>query len=161
MKPHFRSLALGALILVAVAVRCDKPPASRPEGRGPHVVVLGSSTAHGWGPAHAESAWVDRFRRAAQAVDPGRSVTNLAWPGYTTYHLMPDGFPPPDGRPAPDTARNISQAVRLGADAIIINLPSNDAIHGWSVETQLANYESMLAAAQELSLGVSFDCRMI
>ena len=38
-------------------------------------------------------------------------------------------------------------ALHLDPDAIIINLPSNDASYGYSVEEQLANYDSLLALA--------------
>lgn len=147
MKPAFVALCLSLPLLAA-------PPPATATG-GTHVVVLGSSTAFGMGPSHPDSAWVNRFRAAAQLVDPVRTVTNLAMPGYTTYHLMPDGFVPPAGRPTPDTARNITEAVDLGADAVLINLPSNDAMNGWSVGTQLANYDLMLAEAAGIPVWIS------
>lgn len=112
-----------------------------------HVVVLGSSTAEGVGASHPDSAWVNRYRRHARRAFPGLRVTNLARGGYTTYHLLPDGRVTPPGRPAPDPERNISQAVRLHPDAIVINLPSNDAAYGHTVGEQLENYDEILATA--------------
>lgn len=144
--------AVAVVCLLALLPAFASPAAAT---GGTHVVVLGSSTAYGMGPSDPDSAWVNRFRDTAQAVDPARTVTNLAWPGYTTYHLMPDGFVPPAGRPTPDTARNITEAVDLGADAILINLPSNDAMNGWSVGTQLANFDGMLAAAAGIPVWIS------
>jgi hypothetical protein len=60
---------------------------------------------------------------------------------------MPDGNAPPAGRPSPDRERNITKALSLKPTAIIINLPSNDATSGYSVQEQLANYSAVLARA--------------
>jgi hypothetical protein len=61
---------------------------------------------------------------------------------------MPTGHNPPGGRPNPDTQRNITKALNLNPDAIIINLPSNDAAFGFSVTEQLANYDSILVLSK-------------
>lgn len=114
---------------------------------GVHIVVLGSSTAAGTGASVPDSAWVNRYRNALVAEDASHQVTNLARGGYTTYHIMPTGNVPPAGRPLPDTLRNITRALSLAPDAVIINLPSNDAAYGYTLAEQLANYDSVLAAA--------------
>jgi hypothetical protein len=49
------------------------------------------------------------------------------------------------GRPAPDTARNITKALSLNPDAIIVNLPSND--RQWPAADQLANFDSLYRTA--------------
>ena len=115
---------------------------------GVRIVVLGSSTAAGTGPSHPDSAWVARYRRHLQALDPRHEVLNLAKGGYTTYHLLPTGTEPPERRPQPDPKRNITRALALDPDAILINLPSNDAAKGFGVEDQLANYAVMLERAE-------------
>lgn len=112
-----------------------------------HLVVLGSSTAEGAGPRDRDNAWVNRYRVFLQNLDSKHGVTNLARGGYTTYHIMPDGNVPPAGRPLPDRERNITKALSLKPSAIIINLPSNDATSGYSVQEQLANYSAVLAQA--------------
>jgi len=112
-----------------------------------HVVVLGSSTAEGTGPSNRNNAWVNRYRVFLQNLDPKYAVTNLARGGYTTYQIMPDGNVPPAGRPLPDRERNITKALSLKPTAIIINLPSNDATSGYSVQEQLANYGAVIARA--------------
>lgn len=155
MKPAFLAACLSLTILAFSSARGAPPDPEAVRTGGLHVVVLGSSTAYGMGPAHPDSAWVNRFRTAAQAENPARVVTNLAVPGYTTYHLMPDGNVPPAGRPSPDPAHNITAALSAGADAILINLPSNDALNGWSVPDQLANYDAMLAAAGAVPVWIS------
>lgn len=125
-----------------------------PEMQAARIVVLGSSTAAGIGPSHPDSAWVNRYRKFLQTIDPNHQVINLARGGYTTYHLMPNGFSPPGGRPTPDPARNITQALLRNPDAIIINLPSNDAAFGYSVAEQLANYDTILTATNTQNVPV-------
>jgi lysophospholipase L1-like esterase len=112
-----------------------------------HIVVLGSSTAEGTGTSNINNSWVNRYRSYLKSVNANHRVDNLAKGGYTTFHLLPTGQSTPSNRPKPDSQRNITQALSLNPDAIIINLPSNDATSGYSVQEQLANYDSMLAAA--------------
>lgn len=106
-----------------------------------HIVILGSSTAAGTGPSHQDSTWVNKYRAALQQINPQIQVTNLAQGGYTTYKLMPNNFSAPANRPSVDTIKNITAALKLKPDAIIINLPSND--RQWPMTEQLANFDSL------------------
>ena len=108
------------------------------------VVVLGSSNAEGYGPAHADSAWAVRLDRALAAHVPGSRVVNLAKGGYTTSHLLPTGTAVPEGRPAPDPERNVTAALAARPDAVVISLTSNDSAREVPVEVQLAAYDAML-----------------
>lgn len=121
-----------------------------------HIVVLGSSTAAGVGPTLPENTWVNRYRSTLQALHPGYQVTNLARGGYRTYHLMPSSYLPPAGQPAPDTNRNITRALSLAPDAILINLPSNDAAVGIDAAEQMVNFRLMVdsAAAQGVPIWI-------
>jgi hypothetical protein len=121
---------------------------------GVTIAVLGSSTAFGTGPSHADSAWVNRYRKCITDLDSSSKVVNLALGGYTTYHMLPDDFVPPANRPAPDPARNITQALSLYPFAIIINLPSNDAASGYSISEQLSNYDLILEKASAAGVPV-------
>lgn len=112
-----------------------------------HVVVLGSSTSAGTGPSVPDSAWVNRYRKHLQSISASNTVTNLAIGGTTTYHIMPDGFVQPPGRPATNPNNNISKAISLGADAIIINMPSNDAANGFTLQEQMFNFNLLAATA--------------
>ncbi len=123
-------------------------------GRGFHIVVLGSSTAAGSGPQSSDSTWVNRYRRFLKSISSNNQVTNLAQGGTTTYQIMPDWFTPPAGRPATNTARNVSQAIRLGADAIIVNMPSNDAALGFSLQEQMANFITIFNSADSAGIPV-------
>ena len=129
----------GLALTFAPMIACAQQAAEVDSG-GVRIVVMGSSTAAGTGPSDPDSAWVSRYRRHLQAMDPQHEVVNLAVGGYTTYHLLPTDTDSTDGRPAPDSAHNITQALAQDPDAIIINLPSNDAANKFSIEAQLANY---------------------
>ncbi len=112
-----------------------------------HIVVLGSSTAEGTGPSDNRNAWVNRYRTHLETENVNHQVFNLAKGGYTTFHILPTGQAVPANRPNPDPQRNITHALSLLPDAIIINLPSNDADANYTVAEQLQNYDSVLAAA--------------
>lgn len=118
------------------------------------IVILGSSTAAGTGPQKIENAWVWRYRKYVQNKNIYYEVINLAKGGYTTYKIMPIAFSPSPKQARPDTLRNITRALQLMPDAIIINLPSNDAASGIPVGEQLANYKLILAEANEQNVPV-------
>lgn len=119
-----------------------------------NLIVLGSSTAEGAGPRDRNNAWVNRYRAQVQTSNAAINVINLAKGGYTTYHLMPDSFVPPAGRPAPDKERNITKALALQPSALIINLPSNDTAYNYSVQEQLANYDALLVLLKSQNIPV-------
>ena len=106
------------------------------------VVILGSSTAAGTGPTSSDSTWVNRYRAHLQSINPNNQVINLAVGGYTTYRVMPDFFVSTiSGRPAVNTAHNITKALTYDPDAIIVNLPSND--RQFPMFEQLQNFDSL------------------
>lgn len=108
------------------------------------LVVLGSSTAAGVGPSTMDSAWVNRYRTALQEQYSGFEVVNLALGGYTTYQILPTGFEIPSGvNESIDVNRNITKALEYEPFAIIINMPSNDAVKLYTVEQQLTNYDTI------------------
>jgi lysophospholipase L1-like esterase len=146
---HSRKFIWIATLLILLSLSaCRVKKVDMGRGREPvTVVVLGSSTAAGTGPREIANAWVNRYLAYAESLHADNRVINLAKGGYTTYHMMPRDHVPPEGRPAPDPCRCMTMALHLDPDAVIINLPSNDAAYGYSVEEQLANYDSLLALA--------------
>lgn len=118
------------------------------------IVVLGSSTAAGAGASTPDSAWVNRYRAWLQDLNPANEVLNLAMGGYSTYQLLPTRSCPPKNRPKPDTLRNISKALALRPDGIIINLPSNDAASGYSLNEQLVNFNKMAKKANRAGVPI-------
>jgi len=143
-----RCVCFVLFVFLAASVTCRIKKVDMGRGQEPvTIVVLGSSTAAGTGPREIANAWVNRYLAYAESLDADNRVINLAKGGYTTYHLMPRNHVAPQERPQPDPCRCITMALHLDPDAIIINLPSNDASYGYSVEEQLANYDSLLALA--------------
>jgi lysophospholipase L1-like esterase len=73
----------------------------------------------------------------------------LAVGGYTTYQIQPSDFVPPPGRPQPDKAHNITRALKLKPDALIINMPTNDTNANYSAADQLANFDRVTRLAKQ------------
>lgn len=111
------------------------------------IVVLGSSTAAGAGPKDLNNAWVNLYRKYVKSKNPYSDVINLAVGGFTTYEVMSTGFIPPSYRPLPDSNHNITKALSLSPDAIIINLPTNDVENGYTISEQINNYSIILDSA--------------
>ena len=118
------------------------------------VVVLGSSTAAGAGVSTSDSAWVNRYEDYLLSINPNNEVINLAQGGYTTYRIMRTGFVPPPNRPNPDVNKNISAALALDPDAIIVNMPSNDVSNGYSYQEQMDNLDSIVAFSNTASVPI-------
>jgi lysophospholipase L1-like esterase len=118
------------------------------------IVVLGSSTAAGSGPSHRDSAWVNRYRNHLQSINPANQVINLAVGGTSTYEIMPTHFIPPTGRPKSDSLHNISYAMKQNPDAIIINMPSNDASRGYPPSEQLYNFDSLVSFSTSMNVPI-------
>ena len=71
------------------------------------------------------------------------TVVNLAVGGFTTYYVMPTSYIPPANRPLPDPAKNVTMALSLNPDVIIINLPSNDMAVGFTKSEIMNNFRSL------------------
>jgi lysophospholipase L1-like esterase len=112
-----------------------------------HIVVLGSSTAYGDG-ASPGNSWVALYTDYLKNINPNYIVDNLAVPGTTTYSAQPDNYVPPKGRPAPLIGHNITTAVQLKADAILINFPTNDAASDYTLTEQQNNFKRITAIAK-------------
>ncbi len=118
------------------------------------IVVLGSSTAEGFGAAPIDSSWVNRYRSYIKSIDSSYYVINLGIGGYSTYQIMPSNFLSPVERPKPSITKNITYALTFHPSAIIINLPSNDAAYGYSNSEQLKNYDTILNIASKRNIPV-------
>jgi len=112
-----------------------------------HIVVLGSSTAYGDGASPGHS-WVALYTDYLKSINPNYIVDNLAVPGTTTYSAQPDNYVPPQGRPSPLIGHNITTAVQLKADAIIINFPTNDAASNYTLTEQQNNFKRITNIAK-------------
>lgn len=121
------------------------------------IVVLGSSTSAGTGPTSSDSAYVNRYRKfLIDSVNAGCTVVNLAIGGATTYKMQPSGYVPPSNRSSfpVDTARNITKAISLAPDAMLINYPSNDASSSFTFQEQKDNFLRVMALADSARIPV-------
>jgi lysophospholipase L1-like esterase len=117
------------------------PPTTTPAY---HVVVIGSSTAEGVGPQYG---WVDRFRDELLRLNPNHKVTNLGQGGHNSYRYLPDDAPVPPGLHV-DRGRNITHALSLKPDLVILNNPSNDLwIEGFHPDPLFKNYRIIFEEA--------------
>lgn len=115
------------------------------------IVVLGSSTAAGTGPSSVDKAWVWMYNDYLKQRDTRFDVVNLAIGGYTTYKILPTGYPVPSGVTI-DTDRNVTKAIALKADGIIVSMPSNDSNLGYSADTQITNYHTVVNTANAANI---------
>ncbi|MEI8054294.1 MAG: GDSL-type esterase/lipase family protein, partial [Bacteroidota bacterium] len=119
------------------------------------VVVLGSSTAYGTGASTYDSSWVGKYQQYLKNKNPLNEVINLAIPGITTYNnLRPDYYTAPSGRPSTIYGNNITAAMNMHPDAIIINMPSNDAVNYYTIDEQKANVETAIYLADSAHIPV-------
>ena len=119
------------------------------------IVVLGSSTSFGTGATVYDSSWVGLFTAYVKRRNVLNSVVNLGIPGYTTYqNLRPTGYIPPAGRPSPNSGFNITAALLEHPNAIIINMPSNDAVNNYTIAEQQSNFEAAIRLADSANIPV-------
>lgn len=106
-----------------------------------HIVILGSSTAYGNGASDITKSWAYKYAQYLKSINPDYIIDNLAVAGTTTYSAQPNNYVPPPGRPGPLSGHNISTAISLKADAIIINFPTNDAADNFTLTEQENNFK--------------------
>ena len=118
-----------------------------------NIVVLGSSTAAGYGIA-SDKGWVARLDSAMTANNADYTLTNLAVNGYVTYNVRATGTSG-EGFSA-DPAHNITAALSLNPDIIVVNLPSNNVAEGISLTTTMNHYYELLALANANDVEIFF-----
>ena len=119
------------------------------------IAVLGSSTAFGTGASAYDSSWVGKYSAYLIRKNSNNIVYNLGIPGFTSYqNLCPTGFTAPANRPAVNSNFNITAALALHPDALIINMPSNDAANNYTVAEQQSNFERAIHLADSANVPV-------
>ncbi|UII30975.1 fibronectin type III domain-containing protein [Fulvivirga ulvae] len=115
------------------------------------IVVLGSSTAYGAEVAANES-WVERLDSTMLANNANYTLTNLAANGLNTYHVRATGTS--GGGYFADPSHNITAALALNPDIIIVNLPSNNVADNIDASTTVVHYNELLnlASAQDVEI---------
>jgi lysophospholipase L1-like esterase len=139
-------------LALALGLLCQ-PVRGNPQA-GNRIVLIGSSIAAGVGASTYDSAWAGRYAKHLPTLAPAWQLTNLAVPGYTTYHVMPKGWKTPAGRPAVDTAHNLTKALSLKPDVLLISLTGNDISNGYAASEYEANFDSLHAIATRAGVAV-------
>lgn len=96
-------------------------------GTAVRVVVLGDSTLTGPGLTSADDLWI---RRALSALDLGRPIELVSFAV--------------GGSRVGDVHRRLEEALAVDADAAILAVGANDAIHGTPTRQFIVDYEAML-----------------
>lgn len=112
-------------------------------------VVMGSSTAAGTG-APAGKGWVAQL--AGNYAARGVQVANIAQGGTVTYEGLSASAAPVAGRPAPNPAVNIDQALARKPVLLIVSYPTNDTALGYGVDETVNNL--LAIRSQALAAGV-------
>jgi lysophospholipase L1-like esterase len=116
------------------------------------IAVIGSSTAQGVGATPIDSSWVNLTKFYFQGLGEIDTIYNVALGGETTYAGMPSDFVQPAGRPAPDTATNVTKALSFNPDVVLVNFPTNDAAADYTLQETMSNlrviYQSIVAAGK-------------
>ncbi|MBI5647825.1 MAG: SGNH/GDSL hydrolase family protein [Ignavibacteriae bacterium] len=136
----------------ARALGVEPPPPVQDDSL--RIVVIGSSSAQGAGAKPGDSSWVRRYERHLRETFPATRVYNLAMGGYTTYHCLPTSAPVADGRPRPDSMRNITRALALRPSALLISLPTNDIADGFDTSEYRRNMDTLVALSARDSVPV-------
>ncbi len=121
-------------------------------GEGPenlNIVVLGSSTAFGTGASNYSNSWVGLLDTWLTSNTTNHTLTNLALGGFETYDIRPTG-----SLPAPDNTKNITAALALEPDIILINLPSNNVASNVPIPTTMDHYREIKAIADAAGVKV-------
>jgi acyl-CoA thioesterase-1 len=108
-----------------------------------NILILGSSTAEGAGASKLDNSWVSKLENELKVLTHSSQVVNLGKSGYSTFQILPTGSRY-SNRPNPDVERNITKALSMNPNMVIINMPSNDAAYGYSNEEQLRNYRVVI-----------------
>ncbi|QJD94445.1 SGNH/GDSL hydrolase family protein [Mucilaginibacter robiniae] len=113
------------------------------------IVVVGSSTAAGYGASSIDSSWVNRLNSQLLNSKKAR-IINLGVGGFSTYNVMPTNFIPGPSRAYPAVNNNITQALSYHPDMVIINLPTNDIAYDYS-DTEIMNNFKLMASLLDSS----------
>lgn len=114
-----------------------------------NIVVLGSSTAEGTGASSYSTSWVGQLDTWLSANTIGHTLTNLAQGGFETYDIRATG-----STPAPNDTSNITAALALDPDIILINLPSNNVASNVPITTTMDHYREIKALADAAGVQV-------
>lgn len=128
---------------------CGGPAAGAPDDIAPfHMVVIGSSTAAGFGASRDGTAWADLIHDTMAELAPAAfRLTNLAVGGHTTADLQPGSGVP----------GNVEDAIALSPQLLVVSLGgSNDLSGEMTTERFVAELEQVRSAAESAGVPTFF-----
>ncbi len=90
------------------------------------LVIIGSSTSACTGPSSFSNCYVARLDAYYDGIGQPIDIVQLAVGGYNVYKGMPSSYVGPSGGDyQPDPNNNITKALTLNPDVILVNYPTN------------------------------------
>lgn len=89
------------------------------------LAIIGSSTSACTGPSSFANCYVAKLDAYYEGLGQPTDIAQLAVGGYTVYKGMPTGYVGPSPNLQPDVNNNITQAISLAPNVILVNYPSN------------------------------------
>lgn len=151
MQQRFRGLGLsvaGAAACLLVS-GCGGPAAGEVDDTVPfHMVVIGSSTAAGFGASRDGTAWADLVHATMTERAPAAfTLTNLAVGGHTTADLQPGS----------GVRGNVDDAIALAPQLLVVGLGgSNDLSGEMTTDRFVAELEQVRGAAESAGIPTFF-----
>lgn len=115
------------------------------------VAVMGSSTAAGVGASTPALSFVGRLETYYTGV--GNTFINIALSGMNTYEALAASIP---GKPPIISTNNITTAVALNPDVILVSYPSNDVALGFTNQETINNLLSIQQTALNAGKAIYF-----
>jgi lysophospholipase L1-like esterase len=118
------------------------------------IVAIGSSTVSGEGADPRSNAWLNLYGTYLTGLGLPVTIVNLGASGTTSFNGLPSSYATPsNANPLPPDLpflnHNITYALTLHPDIVLIAYPSNDFVLGFTMTQFLANlrtiYDSALA----------------
>ena len=114
------------------------------------VAVIGSSSAAGTGATPIDSSWVNLTKDYLKGLGLIDTIYNIALGGSTTFAGLPTWDS--NGASKPDTAHNITKALRYNPDVVLIAYASNDVVADYTMQQTMTNlrviYQEVLNAGK-------------
>jgi hypothetical protein len=89
------------------------------------LAILGSSTSACTGPSSFANCYVAKLDAYYEGLGQPTDIFQLAVGGYTVYKGMPSSFVGPSPNLQPDPNNNITRALSLNPNVVLVNYPTN------------------------------------
>lgn len=144
---HWLEVGVAGAATCLLASGCSLRAADEPDNTVPfHMVVIGSSTAAGFGASRDGTAWADRVHET-MAEQTAFTLTNLAVGGHSAADLLPGS----------GVRGNVDDALALQPQLLVVSLGgSNDLSGEMTTERFVADLERVRSAAESMGVPTFF-----